>query len=66
VYNKNAMSDKTLEGRVALITGASSGIGKAIAIEMARRGAYVVINYRSDEVQHMKYTAKFSPVKESV
>ena len=36
---------KALEGKVALITGASSGIGKAIAIEMARRGASIVVNY---------------------
>jgi glucose 1-dehydrogenase len=38
-------SSKSLEGKVALVTGASTGIGKAIAIEMARRGASVVINY---------------------
>ena len=34
-----------LEGRVALITGADSGIGKAAAIAMAREGADVVISY---------------------
>ena len=34
-----------LEGRVALITGADSGIGKAVAIAMAREGADVVISY---------------------
>ncbi len=36
---------KSLAGKVALITGASSGIGKAIALEMGRRGAAVVVNY---------------------
>ena len=36
----------TLEGKVALVTGSSRGIGRAIAFELARRGADVVINYR--------------------
>lgn len=38
-----------LTDRVAVITGASRGIGRAIAIELAKRGAKVVINYRNNE-----------------
>jgi len=37
-----------LEGKVAVVTGASRGIGRAIAAELAREGAKVVINYAKD------------------
>jgi len=40
-----------LEGKNILITGASSGIGRAIAIRFAREGANVAINYRSGAEQ---------------
>lgn len=36
-----------LEGKVALVTGSSQGIGQAIAIRLAQEGANIVINYRS-------------------
>jgi 3-oxoacyl-[acyl-carrier protein] reductase len=38
-----------LARKVALITGASKGIGRAIALEMAREGADVVVNYNQSE-----------------
>ena len=41
------MSFASLEGKTALVTGASRGIGRAIAVELARGGAAVVIGYRS-------------------
>src|SRR5438128_3266687 len=42
---------KVLKGQKALVTGANSGIGKAVAIALCRAGADVVINYRSGDEQ---------------
>jgi 3-oxoacyl-[acyl-carrier protein] reductase len=43
------IKDRALEGKVALVTGASRGIGRATAIALGARGAHVVINYHSRE-----------------
>lgn len=38
-----------LTGKIAVITGASKGIGKSIALEFARAGAILALNYRNDD-----------------
>lgn len=43
------MKNGKLEGKVAVVTGSSRGIGKAIAAELARNGAFVVLNGRDPD-----------------
>lgn len=43
------MTNRSLEKKVALVTGASRGIGRSIAVELAARGAFVYVNYNGSE-----------------
>lgn len=46
---KDYKASGVLEGKVAIVTGASSGIGQAVAIAYAKEGAKVVIGYLDDD-----------------
>lgn len=50
------MSNKQFEGRSAIVTGGTRGIGKAIALELARRGCNVAFNYArsAEEAEKLK------------
>lgn len=50
------MSEKQFAGKLAIVTGATRGIGRAIALELAKRGANVAFNYAKsvDEAEKLK------------
>jgi 3-oxoacyl-[acyl-carrier protein] reductase len=52
------MKNGRLSGKVAIVTGASKGIGTGIALAMAREGAAVAVNYNSSEPGARKVTGE--------
>ena len=40
---------ETTEKKIAIVTGASKGLGRAICVELAKSGCYLIINYMSDK-----------------
>jgi 3-oxoacyl-[acyl-carrier protein] reductase len=42
-------NERPNERKIAIVTGGSKGIGRAICVELARCGGYIVVNYRSDK-----------------
>lgn len=52
------MSEKQFEGRSAIVTGGTRGIGRALVLELARRGANVAFNYSKSSDEAEKLTAE--------
>ena len=59
------MSDRQFEGKTAIVTGGTRGIGRAIALELARGGANVAFNYSksADEAEKLKAEIEGTGVK---
>jgi acetoacetyl-CoA reductase/3-oxoacyl-[acyl-carrier protein] reductase len=49
-----------LDGKTALVTGASRGIGRAIALELAREGAKVAVNYQNNDAKAQEVAAEIA------
>lgn len=57
---------RQLEGRTAVVTGASRGIGKAIATRLASAGAHVVLGARSVDVPQGGFTGTVHETAEEI
>src|SRR5450755_2243893 len=58
MQSQNGDEMKDLEGRGIIVTGATRGIGRAIAMEAARRGANIAFNYLKSEEQAVALKAE--------
>jgi 3-oxoacyl-[acyl-carrier protein] reductase len=55
--------DYRLDSRVAVVTGASRGLGRAVAVELSRHGAFVVVNDLSDKPPHRESRSTVDLIK---
>lgn len=57
------MSKETLAGKTALVTGASRGIGRAIALKLAEQDANIIVNYLNSEAQAVSVVDEINRMK---
>jgi 3-oxoacyl-[acyl-carrier protein] reductase len=51
-----------LEGKNALVTGGSQGIGAAASLELAREGANICLTYRKHEAEAKRYAKQIQEI----
>lgn len=59
---RRKMANQSLQGKTAIVTGASRGIGKGIAIELATRGANILLTYNSSREQAVEVAAEIQRI----
>mgnify|MGYP001470022287 CR=1 FL=1 len=54
------MAESAIEGKIALVTGAAKGLGRAISLKLADKGVRLALNYKSsgDEAQEVAWAIK--------
>ena len=58
--------DLKMKGKVAIVTGSSGGVGKAIAFALAAEGARVVINYLKNDAKGLDFVNDALAVVEEI
>jgi 5,10-methylene-tetrahydrofolate dehydrogenase/methenyl tetrahydrofolate cyclohydrolase len=64
--NDEQESAMETQGKVAIITGSSRGVGRAVALRLAKQGCRIVLNYRSSREEAESVLERIKGIKRSL